>query len=365
MTQTKVFKKTIGTIVLVVGLLFGILYATGSVNALFTFLGSNLHFTGTVTEVGPSSFQLDKGGTYPFTIVVDGETNFNGTLSSLTDIQAGDSLRVRAREHQGTVLATSINSVQNGDYGYGGGCEAFRADELWISSIEDGVLFMSRANITFTVAYDGNTKVQPGNQSIEDLAVGDTVSVNGEDCDSSGILAKVIHKNKQVLGDAKECEADENAIVITNTRTLLSHDEPSSRTPYVAVNVPAGTYDVYGVSFDNHSEASWDALTNERWFAEGRSSGSDAFTSDSTDDLPDDKDSNKTKIGSSVSMSTDLDELRFVHAAYPDPTYQSIIPQCIIFESIDTDSEEETQPVIEENENRGRSPSQNARVNRN
>lgn len=335
-------KKTLGS-TLAIGLVLSlVLVASGRASALLSFIGNDLTFSGTVTQVNPTSFEVDKGGTYPFTIVVDSGTFYESPFTSVSDLSVGESVLVEAREDQGMLVANTVAPVTSDSYGYGGGCEPFEASEVWVSAIEDGVLFLSRANITFEVTYDGNTEVLPGEeQSVEDLEVGERIAIVGDDCDSDGgIYAITIIRNGVTPPDGSEvssCDAFDG-YVFSNSQVLLSHDEGGAFTPYIDIDLPAGTYNVYGVSYDNHSDNSWDTLTNESWYVEGMSGEETTYVSNSTDDLPDDLDFNETQIGSEVEID-ELESLRFVHSAFVDETYQSITPLCVAFVPVDGESE--------------------------
>lgn len=332
MERTLVLKKSIGTSLLIAAILSLLLVFSGQANALLNFFNNDLTFTATVTQVGGSSFQVDKGGTYPFTIVSDSSTSYSGDLTGLADLEIGDNVLVASRESQGMLVANSVEPVTSDTYGYGSGCEVFQGSELWVSAIEDGILFLSRANITFEVAYDGNTEVMPGSQSVSDLTVGETIAITGSDCNADGLTADVIVRNMmpEVDPNAVSCSNYEG-IITYNTQVLLSHDAGGAFTPLRDVTVPAGTYDVYGVSFDHHSSNAWDTHTNEAWYVEGYTSGGLSYTSMATADLPDGIDRNATMIGSGVTVASDIDQLRFVHNAYVDATYQSILPECVVF----------------------------------
>ncbi len=323
---TKKLASTVGIAVIVMALM---LLLSGRARSFLTFIGNDLTFTGTVTQVNPNSFMVDKGGTYPFTIVTDAATDYQNGLTRLADVSLGEKVVVEAREHQGMLLAEEVSPVIAGGYGYGAGCEAFEGSKLWVSAIEDGSLYLSRAGITFYVQYDGNTEVMPGEQSIYDLEVGETIAVSGEDCQGEGINAHRIIRANAPPTEVTAC-TDLDGHIIGNSQVLLSHDEYGAFTAPQMIDVPAGVYDVYGVSFDSHSENAWDTQDNERWYVEGWYNDEIVYTSDATDDLPDGIDSNVTMIGSSVYVS-DMDALRFAHAAYVDPAYHSIWPECVAF----------------------------------
>lgn len=345
-TKPNYLKKSIGTTLLLTLILSLVLVVSGRASALFTFIGGDLTFTATVAQVDATSLTVDKGGTLPFVIVTDGTTQYSGAYASLGDVSVTDKVLIQAREHQGMLLAEEVQPVAPDTYGYGNACEAFQGSQLWVSAIEDGELWLSRANVTFMVAYDNNTQVMPGEQSVQDLTVGETIAITGEDCHGDGIVADTIMRNAlPPTDDQVSCEQF-TGLVFDNSTVLLSHDEGGAYSPYMDVDVPAGTYNVYGVSFDNHSENAWDTLTNESWFIEAMAEDELVYTSNPTDDLPDGVDRNATMIGSEVVLEAGLDQVRFVHNAFVDPTYQSILPECVVFTPVEV--EDDLEEIIDD-----------------
>ena len=351
-TKPNYAKKLAGTTLLAISIVALVLTLSGRAAALFTFLGSDLTFSATVSHVDATSLTVDKGGTLPFIVIVDGATQYSGAYSALDDVSVGDHMLIEAREDQGMLLAEEIIAITPDTYGYGNACETFEGTEFWVSAIEDGEMWLSRSNVTFMVGYDNNTQVMPGEQSIQDVQIGETIAIVGDDCHGDGIVADTIVRNVLPPTNEVAC-SDLNGLVFSNATVLLSHDEGGAVSPYQDVDIPAGVYDIYGISFDNHSENPWDTLTNEAWYLEANSNDKLVYTSEPTNDLPDDMNRNLTKIGSAVAISEDIDQIRYIHNAFVDPTYQSITPECVAFEPLsdlsdDTndDASSDDQPVI-------------------
>ncbi len=132
--------------------------------------------------------------------------------------------------------------------------------------------------------------------------------------------------------DALTCSAyGANSLTVHNELNLLSHDEGGAFIGPLDIDVPAGTYTVTGVSYDEHSaKPGQEDQINETWYVEGYKDGELVYTSGTTDDLPSDLDYNSTVIGSDVAIP-ELDSIRFAHAAFPDPLYESVVPSCVNF----------------------------------
>ena len=339
MTATSaLIKKTAGTSALLFGVLAAALAISGQASAFFSFIGGDLDFNGRVTQVNGSIIQIEKSGVYPLPVVVDTNSDFTGGYADINSVSVGDQVRVEAREDQGALLLESIEPVISAGYGYGTACEAFNIEGVTVSSIEDGAVYLSRAGITFYTSFDNNTVVLPGSQSIADLTVGEQITAIGQDCGQERLVGQTFIRGATtsptdpgggpVVGNFT-CEGI-TGYGLHNTQFLLSHDAGGAFTPAVDLAVPAGNYDVYGVSYDDHSNHAWDTLANESWRVEGWYNGSQVYSSNATNDLPDGIDRNTTLIGGNVAIS-ELDQIRFVHNAYVDPTYQSILPECVIF----------------------------------
>lgn len=310
----------------------GILITTGQVSALFTFINGHMKLSGTVVGVHGAGFEIDTDGTAPFLIVVDEDTKFKKPYQQLADLEIGDTVKVKAHEKQGYVLAEMVDKLHNGGYGYGQDCEQLHLKDVYISAIDDDRMLLSRAGITFDVAYDDSTMFLGA--ELDELLPGDVVTVMGTDCGDEGYAAnKVMLKHKPQIAECKERGSKYH--VVHNAAYLLSHDEGGA---YITINdvaVPAGEYKVYGVSYDNHADKSWDTSMHEQWYATGWHEGEQVFSSSETNDLPDGVNTNMTMIGN-LAIEEGLDQLQLIHAAYPDPGYHSIVPACVIFEPVKT-----------------------------
>ncbi len=327
-------KKLFGTTALVVAMIAALIISTGQVNALFTFINGHIQMTGTVLQVHGSSFDVDTGGSHPFQVIVDDSTDYEEGFASLDDLEVGDSIRLMAREDQGNILAQSVSPLVGGGYGYGSGCEELNLNNVYVSAIEADRMVLSRANITFDVGYGDFTDIIGG--SLEDIQVNDVITVVGSDCGDDGFeAARVILFNDAPIA---LCDSrSEQAFVVYNDVHLLSHDEGGAFSPVIDVDIPAGKYDVYGVSYDQHDINTWDTSVLEEWYVTGWSEGTQDYQSDATTDLPDNQNRNISQIGSAI-MTDGFDQLQLVHAAFPEANYNSVLPECVIFEPVADDT---------------------------
>lgn len=99
----------------------------------------------------------------------------------------------------------------------------------------------------------------------------------------------------------------------------------------VSVEVPAGTYDVWLTSFDDHvtEERVKPSQPREQYFLEGSQDGTVVWESSAISDLPDDRNHLTERVDRGVSIPQ-LDGLVFRHAAYPDDSSaNSHEPVCV------------------------------------
>lgn len=185
------YKKLFGTSLAWMAVLGVLVLSTGQASAIFRFIGEldgNFTFNAVVVSVGTDSFEVDKGGTDMYTIVVDSKTNWQQGLDSISDLEIGDEVQVRSRENQGTLLAARVRLLEDSGYGYvASECSNLRLVNVWVSSIQSDQIVLSRANVSMYVKIDGDTDFRAGD--FEDLTVGQIITVRGEDCGPGGFYA--------------------------------------------------------------------------------------------------------------------------------------------------------------------------------
>ncbi len=138
---------------------------------------------------------------------------------------------------------------------------------------------------------------------------------------------------------APGCSDDSSTIVIPHTgdEHLVVAPEGESwgvtTIGPIAIDVPAGTYTLPYVSFDEHAAKGDLGQDEERWFVEGHKDGVTVFSSSPTDDVPADSDYLYGMLDESVDVP-ELDSISFRHVldhANADYQPQSVVPVCVGF----------------------------------
>ncbi|MGI9648596.1 MAG: hypothetical protein ACR2OI_08775 [Acidimicrobiia bacterium] len=114
------------------------------------------------------------------------------------------------------------------------------------------------------------------------------------------------------------------------TELLLAWDAARSMAGPVDFSLPAGTWDVWAVSYDNHSDKSHQVQLQEKWYLEGRAGTSAIFTTPSTPDLPESVDQATFFLGS-VAVPSAINNIKAIHTAYPADEPHSVAPLCVAF----------------------------------
>jgi hypothetical protein len=104
------------------------------------------------------------------------------------------------------------------------------------------------------------------------------------------------------------------------------------------LNIPAGTYDITLVSFDNHAEeADETAQTQERWFIQAQNSlGNIVFESNAISDLAEDQDILEELVQEDVEITQDIIGLIAKHflGVGETETAESVTPLCAAFDAV-------------------------------
>lgn len=137
------------------------------------------------------------------------------------------------------------------------------------------------------------------------------------------------------VDSAPRCpEAPPGATVVDfGSPVLLSNKESASKSAEITVNIPAGTYDIWLTSYDNHVTATGTKphQPQEQYHVVGSGSSGVVFTSDSISDLPDDQNQLTEQVEDDLVISADLTGVTAVHSAYPTSGANSIRPVCAVF----------------------------------
>jgi hypothetical protein len=119
-------------------------------------------------------------------------------------------------------------------------------------------------------------------------------------------------------------------VVDISNELMWASDAGKSTAGPVSFALPAGTWDVYLVSYDDHSNKTHQTQLEEQWFLQGWLGESIVFTSPTTPDLPDTTDVKEFFVGSLTSAQA-IDKVLAVHAAYPSGAPHSVAPLCAAF----------------------------------
>jgi hypothetical protein len=119
-------------------------------------------------------------------------------------------------------------------------------------------------------------------------------------------------------------------VVTISTELMLAWDAATAMAGPVAFSLPAGTWDVQLVSYDNHSAKTHQAQKMEQWYLEGSLNGAVVFQTPATGDLPEDVDYAAFGVGS-ITTSSAIDQVKAFHFAYPSTEPHSVAPLCASF----------------------------------
>ncbi len=365
--MTVTHKKILGTGTLAIAVVAALFVSSGTAQALYRYVGSDFRGTGEVTQVGSSSFELTtSGSTWPFTMVVNDDTNYGGGYGSLTDIKVGDEVRVAAERTSGDFDVRSVRKIAQPDVYGNGGCDQFVLRTGIFERPVGNFFYVNKDGLGVKIYYSNDTKVTGGRMA--DVLPGTEVVVSGEDCRSTGTLTarRIQIVNNEALQACQDF--GRNAIVVRNYSVLLAHDAGGIQTALLPAKVPAGKYNVYGVSFDNHSAAPWDTEAHEQWRAKGyNGGGTEILSTGVTDDLPTGVDFNTTRIAHNTTLTQALANIRLVHAvALGTDGYQSIYPVCVAFVPTNRDDHDANGHVLgDQNHGKGSGKREDDDRNRN
>lgn len=124
----------------------------------------------------------------------------------------------------------------------------------------------------------------------------------------------------------------EGVVVEISDQLMLAWQADRAMAGPVAVTLPAGSYLVELVSYDDHSNKSHQAQLREQWYLEGwDAAGGVVFRTDATADLPENVDIKTFAVGI-VEATSEVVGVKAFHAAYPDPHEpHSVAPLCARF----------------------------------
>ncbi|MCH7604783.1 hypothetical protein IID24_02245 [Patescibacteria group bacterium] len=177
----------------------------------------------------------------------------------------------------------------------------------------------------------------------------------GEDTIEFTVLSGFGNTGNPFLFANRELEEEESACLLESQegRTiiefpedwgLLSNKESKISHGPIDVDIAAGTYDIWLVSFDDHSAKPTQTQVNEQWHIQAYNGEGDIFfESNDISDLPDDQDFLVEKVNEDVVIEEDIDGLSVHHFFDFEETSKanSITPVCAGFD-VKEPAEEET-----------------------
>lgn len=181
-------KKLIGTGILAILLLAGLLASGSSVFAQFIQSSNSLIIDGVVSSVGASSFSVSTSGANPVTITVDSRTVFPGNGLALAGISFGDRVSVIARGTPSPV-ARIVRKLSGVGYGTSGDRIIFNTAVVTAKTANSFTVNTGTTLATFQVT--PSTVFARVNFST--LAVGNTIQVIGTDA-GTGFRADLVNK---------------------------------------------------------------------------------------------------------------------------------------------------------------------------
>lgn len=188
-------KKLIGSAVFFLLLGAMALATSAPVKALFVDTGKILNIDAAVISVGSSNLVIDTPGTPSMTVDVSSKTVFTGA-SSLSDIAAGDTVRITARTSgdDDNPIALVIRKTGTG-YGYGAGSDNVVVTDAKVTGkTADTFTVETKSLETITFKVLSSTIFTKGDFST--LKIGDKVLVNGDQTSTEFIARTVVVKSK-------------------------------------------------------------------------------------------------------------------------------------------------------------------------
>lgn len=122
----------------------------------------------------------------------------------------------------------------------------------------------------------------------------------------------------------------DNLVVGLTQSVLFSSNEPRQNT--TAVDIPAGTYDVFGYTYDAHSaHGGQNQYYEQVYFSFRNAAGTVIANTPATADIPEGSDVRDTILGK-ITLSEDIKTVYSIHAVQGQGNYQSVYPVCILLQ---------------------------------
>jgi hypothetical protein len=181
-------KKWMGTALVGIIVLAGIVATTSFAKARFINFNRALFFDGTVESIGTDSFDVATHGTDPVHLMVDDHTLFVQGLD-LASLNMGDSVHVMANREDGTLIA-SIVRRQSEVYGYGGVSQRVVVFDGSVISTSDDSITINNGTVDVVFRLTTDTRFVFG--SLTDLKPDSKAQISGYDKNGEFVATRVI-----------------------------------------------------------------------------------------------------------------------------------------------------------------------------
>jgi len=142
------------------------------------------------------------------------------------------------------------------------------------------------------------------------------------------LSASLLPGTDRVKGQAPACPLTGGTIVEFGKEIRSDRSEAEARAGPVSVSLPAGTYRVVLVSYDNHFDKPYQEQPAEQWYLIFQRDGETVVTSSSIRDLPSEEEWLIEVVDYNLVVPQDVTSLVAFHNAWPDREPNSITPIC-------------------------------------
>lgn len=149
------------------------------------------------------------------------------------------------------------------------------------------------------------------------------------------IATFLLHRPEQVQGQNLACPLTGGTIVEFGTEIRADKGEDQAQAGPVAVSLPAGTYRVTLVSYNDHTEKPFQEQPAEQWYLIFRNNDETVATSRAIRDLPEDQDWLIEVVEFDLVVPQPVTSLVAFHPTWPDQNPNSVTPVCAMLHQTD------------------------------
>jgi hypothetical protein len=297
--------------------------------------------------------------TSPSSLVAGGAgiQNIQGTVNIKNSIVAGNKAERLAdcRNHKATYNSLGYNLVgQNGD---ANGCPTVNTDIILPGAIETAINTTRQGAVPFHALVGGSPAIDaiplsqenclPPSYDQHNTARPLDGGGNTPACDIGAIEAEAGLKAPDVVERSCPLDAQAGRIIVEFPEDVVLTTRSKSENSFspLAVNIPAGTYDITLVSFDDHIEQPQEEdQKHESWFIQAQNEKGDiVFESNPISDLPKAQNILEELVEEHARINKDITGLsaRHVLDVGESETAESVGPVCAAFDRVEKDRERE------------------------